>query len=68
MSSEKQAIPNDWEHTKTPGCYCYNGLTVKRIEQSAGKVELVTRDRHHTRHSVLAEGLHEAMKKMEARL
>lgn len=68
MSTEKTAIPNDWEHTNNPHYYSYNGLIVKLIEQEKGMVELRARDKNHTRHSVKAEGLREAMKKMEARL
>ncbi|NGP76300.1 hypothetical protein G3570_06630 [Balneolaceae bacterium YR4-1] len=68
MTTKEKWFPEDWEYSSAPNLYYYNGLKVKRVEQDQGKVELITRDRNHTRHSVLAEGLREAMKKMEARL
>ena len=68
MSTQKTAIPDRWEQANRPDFYRYKGMMVKSVEEEEGMVELLARDRHHTRHSVRAEGLREAMKKMEARL
>ncbi|NGP76306.1 hypothetical protein G3570_06660 [Balneolaceae bacterium YR4-1] len=68
MNKKKGQFPDGLDYATVPDHYYYGEILVKRIDRGNGMIELVARDKNHSRHSVLARDLREAMMKMRIEL